>query len=204
MADEKGSGRNTARTIGGAIDRLPLPHRHAAVRRATATRSWRGRARPASTTMLIVGGVDEEAGHRRALRVAEELGLPGLRRRPSARGAAGHATRLRRAARAGAREADRGHRRDRPRLPLRPLAARRAARGLPPAGPAGPRRRPARDHPHPRGRRRDRGPPGGGGGGRDRGRDPLLHRRPRAGAPRPGPRLLHLVLRASWPSRGPR
>jgi TatD DNase family protein len=35
------------------------------------------RARAAGlTTMLIVGGVDEEAGHRRALRVADELGLP--------------------------------------------------------------------------------------------------------------------------------
>ena len=35
------------------------------------------RAREAGVeTMLIVGGVDEEAGHRRALRVAGELGLP--------------------------------------------------------------------------------------------------------------------------------
>src|SRR5688572_31824228 len=35
------------------------------------------RARAAGvTTMLIVGGVDEEQGHRRALRVASELGLP--------------------------------------------------------------------------------------------------------------------------------
>jgi TatD DNase family protein len=35
------------------------------------------RARAAGlTTMLVVGGVDEEGGHRRALRVAEELGLP--------------------------------------------------------------------------------------------------------------------------------
>src|SRR5688500_10203181 len=35
------------------------------------------RARAAGvTTMLIVGGVDEEQGHRRALRVAGELGLP--------------------------------------------------------------------------------------------------------------------------------
>jgi TatD DNase family protein len=35
------------------------------------------RAREAGvTSMLIVGGVDEEAGHRRALRVAGELGLP--------------------------------------------------------------------------------------------------------------------------------
>ncbi len=35
------------------------------------------RAREAGvTTMLIVGGVDEEAGHRRALAVAGELGLP--------------------------------------------------------------------------------------------------------------------------------
>src|SRR6266508_2602597 len=35
------------------------------------------RARAAGVeTMLIVGGVDEEAGHRRALRVAEELSLP--------------------------------------------------------------------------------------------------------------------------------
>jgi TatD DNase family protein len=35
------------------------------------------RAREAGVeTMLIVGGVDEEQGHRRALRVAEELGLP--------------------------------------------------------------------------------------------------------------------------------
>jgi TatD DNase family protein len=35
------------------------------------------RAREAGvTSMLIVGGVDEEAGHRRALKVAGELGLP--------------------------------------------------------------------------------------------------------------------------------
>src|SRR6186713_60364 len=35
------------------------------------------RARAAGVeTMLIVGGVDAEAGHRRAVRVAEELGLP--------------------------------------------------------------------------------------------------------------------------------
>src|SRR5690348_4213776 len=35
------------------------------------------RARAAGVeTMLIVGGVDEEAGHRRALRVAEAAGLP--------------------------------------------------------------------------------------------------------------------------------
>ena len=35
------------------------------------------RARAAGvTTMLIVGGVDEQAGHRRALKVAEALGLP--------------------------------------------------------------------------------------------------------------------------------
>jgi TatD DNase family protein len=35
------------------------------------------RARAAGVeTMLIVGGVDEEAGHRRAVRVAEQLGLP--------------------------------------------------------------------------------------------------------------------------------
>ena len=35
------------------------------------------RARAAGlTTMLVVGGLDEEGGHRRALRVAEELGLP--------------------------------------------------------------------------------------------------------------------------------
>ena len=35
------------------------------------------RARAAGVeTMLIVGGVDEEAGHRRAVAVAEELGLP--------------------------------------------------------------------------------------------------------------------------------
>ena len=35
------------------------------------------RAREAGVTeMLIVGGVDEEAGHRRALRVAESLGFP--------------------------------------------------------------------------------------------------------------------------------
>lgn len=35
------------------------------------------RAREAGVTnMLIVGGVDEDAGHRRALRVAESLGLP--------------------------------------------------------------------------------------------------------------------------------
>jgi TatD DNase family protein len=35
------------------------------------------RAREAGVeTMLIVGGVDEEAGHRRALRVAQELGFP--------------------------------------------------------------------------------------------------------------------------------
>jgi TatD DNase family protein len=35
------------------------------------------RARAAGvTSMLIVGGVDEEAGHRRALKVADELGLP--------------------------------------------------------------------------------------------------------------------------------
>jgi TatD DNase family protein len=35
------------------------------------------RARAAGVeTMLIVGGVDEEAGHRRALRVAEKFGLP--------------------------------------------------------------------------------------------------------------------------------
>ena len=81
--------------------------------------------------MLIVGGVDAEAGHRRALRVAEELGLPGFGRRPSARGEARDRGDLRRAARARARGADRGHRRDRPRLPLRLLAARRAARGLP-------------------------------------------------------------------------
>jgi TatD DNase family protein len=36
-----------------------------------------GRAREAGLVeMLVVGGVDEEAGHRRALRVAESLGLP--------------------------------------------------------------------------------------------------------------------------------
>src|SRR5687768_13743575 len=35
------------------------------------------RAREAGvTSMLVVGGVDEEGGHRRALRVAAELGLP--------------------------------------------------------------------------------------------------------------------------------
>src|SRR4029453_5681144 len=35
------------------------------------------RAREAGVTnMLIVGGVDEDAGHRRALRVAQSLGLP--------------------------------------------------------------------------------------------------------------------------------
>jgi len=35
------------------------------------------RARAAGViTMMVVGGVDAEAGHRRALRVAEELGLP--------------------------------------------------------------------------------------------------------------------------------
>ena len=35
------------------------------------------RAREAGVAnMLIVGGVDEEAGHHRALRVARELGLP--------------------------------------------------------------------------------------------------------------------------------
>jgi TatD DNase family protein len=35
------------------------------------------RAREAGVeTMLVVGGVDEEGGHRRALRVADELGLP--------------------------------------------------------------------------------------------------------------------------------
>src|SRR5438876_10456210 len=35
------------------------------------------RARAAGVeTLLIVGGVDEEAGHRRALRVAEGMGLP--------------------------------------------------------------------------------------------------------------------------------
>src|SRR6267142_6341285 len=35
------------------------------------------RAREAGVeTMLIVGGVDAEGGHQRALRVAEELGLP--------------------------------------------------------------------------------------------------------------------------------
>ena len=36
-----------------------------------------GRARAAGVTdMLVVGGVDEAEGHRRALRVAESLGLP--------------------------------------------------------------------------------------------------------------------------------
>ena len=74
----------------GGHRRLPLPHRHAAVRRRPRRgRGARARGR-ASTTMLIVGGVDEEQGHRRALRVAGELRPARLGRRPSARGAAGH------------------------------------------------------------------------------------------------------------------
>ena len=152
------------------------------------------RARAAGVeAMLLIGGIDEEQGHLRALRVAGELGLP------VSAGVHPHEARLATAAvydelRAlAADEADRGHRRDRPRLPLRPLAARRAAGGVPRPGAPGPRGEAAGHHPHPRGRRRDGG--AAGGGRRHRGRHPLLHRRPRPGPARPRPRLLHLLLR---------
>ena len=89
------------------------------------------RAREAGVEdMLLIGGVDEEQGHRRALRVAGRAGLSCLRRHPSPRGAAGHARPSTTSSAGLARgQAHRRHRRDRPRLPLRPLAARRAARG---------------------------------------------------------------------------
>ena len=161
------------------------------------------RARAAGVeTMLIVGGVDAEAGHRRAVTRRRAARPARLRRRASARSAAGDARDLRRAARARARQADRRHRRDRPRLPLRPLAARRPARGLPRAGPPGPRRRPARHHPHPRGRRRD------GGAARGRGRAPAASSTASPAATtwpaEPSPSASTSRSRGSWPSRGRR
>ena len=75
MADEKALASETA-------DRQQLilidSHCHIDMPQFDADRAQAvARARAAGVeTMLIVGGVDAEAGHRRAVRVAEELGLP--------------------------------------------------------------------------------------------------------------------------------
>ena len=158
----------------------------------TASRRSRAPVPPGVETMLIVGGVDAEAGHRRAVTVAEHWACPpppasiptkrGWPRprpttscagspatsgsSPSGRSASTSTTTTRRAT-SSAKSS--GRRSAWPGMSPCPSSSI-------PARPTTRRRRCSR-------KRRRR-----------RGRHPLLHRWPRPGAPGPRPRLLHLVL----------